>query len=100
MPVTVGGKTISGKTISAADPRFGMVGNVRSDVLWPGASNSAFNTPIGTSATLSAAGITFIELAHTRAELQRGCAVSVSGYSWTKPQRCKPSNLIAMAGAG
>lgn len=59
-----GNKTIAGKRLSAcsaADLRFGMSGSVRVDTLWPGASNSAFNTPIGTSATLSAAGITFIE---------------------------------------
>lgn len=61
MPVTIAGSTINGKTISAADPRFGMVGNVRTALKWPFSAGSAWNTPIGTGATLSSAGISFIE---------------------------------------
>lgn len=57
-----GGKRFTPATVvSTPDYRFGVTGSTRSALYWPFSSASAWNTPIGSSATLSAAGISFIE---------------------------------------
>lgn len=64
MACRVGRKSIAGKQMQscgAVDLRFGVAGGVRNALKWPFSSGSAWNTPIGSSATLSAAGISFIE---------------------------------------
>lgn len=61
--LTSGGRRLS-STAVAPDYRFGMLalGSTRSKYLWPfNSTTSPWNVPIGSSAMLSAAGITFIE---------------------------------------
>jgi len=59
---TIGtGTTRLGVSTCTADFRFGVAGGQRNALKWPFSAGSAWNTPIGTSATLSAAGISFIE---------------------------------------
>jgi len=45
----------------APDYRFGVTGAIRSALQWPFSAGSAWNTPIGAGASLSAAPVTFIE---------------------------------------